>query len=187
MKPALIEGKRLVMIIRMRKSGHLSVITCARDDGSVTYQKTRHAGFFPRHDLMHYAVESSLGLKESFYGLIAGGWSLEAFTEPGVSRRLPLEAKQTELMVGEIDRLVMFHEPVLAGPFHSFMQQATGGKAMSTPLTQGQLDTIVNTFNSLHSAYLALEEGQEMTLVFPEASGGYTDGIENQSAQYAKR
>jgi hypothetical protein len=171
------------MIIHLRKSAHESVMTCTRDDGSVTYQKTRHAVFFPRHDLMHYAIESTLGLKNSFYGLVASGWSLDAFSEPGMSRRLPLEARHTEFIVGEMDRLMMFAEPIRSEAFNAFLTQAIGGDG-SGPLTlhQEQLDAIALLFNTLYSEYCGLEDGGHLELVFPETNCRYIDHGKMKSA-----
>src|SRR2546429_508258 len=65
------------------------VLTCTRDDGTCTYVKPRQGAFFVPHDLMHYAVETTLGLRSSFFGLIAQGRSLVSFDEPGSAHLLP--------------------------------------------------------------------------------------------------
>lgn len=90
------------MIIRFSKSGGVPVITCVRHDGSVTYSKSAHGAFFGPHDLMHYAVESTLRLRDSFFGLIAKGKSIEWFAQPGIAQKLPAEAVHTEMMVNQL-------------------------------------------------------------------------------------
>ena len=84
-----------------KQSGHV-VLTCTRADGSVTWQKSAHGGFFGAHDLLHYAVETTLGLRESFFGLIAAGRAIELFSAPGTATSLPAEALHTELMVNQL-------------------------------------------------------------------------------------
>jgi hypothetical protein len=49
--------------------------TCTRPDGTSTWQRHTgaRAGFFAVHDLTHYAVETELGVRHGFYGLVADG------------------------------------------------------------------------------------------------------------------
>jgi hypothetical protein len=77
-------------------------LTCIRDDGSRTWSQVHP--FFPEHDMTHLAVERALGLREAFFGLVARGWSLDRFAEPGMSARLPAEAMLAEHLVGLLDR-----------------------------------------------------------------------------------
>jgi hypothetical protein len=81
------------------------VLRCTRANGSVTWQKqtARHAAHFALHDLTHFAVESGLGFKRGFYGLIAEGWEIEDTTGKGARGRLPEEATDVERIVGLFD------------------------------------------------------------------------------------
>lgn len=65
-----------------KRSDGGGVLRCTRADGSVTWQKQtdRHAAFFALHDLTHFAVESLLGFRRGFYGLMAEGWEIEDTT-----------------------------------------------------------------------------------------------------------
>ena len=78
------------------------VLRCVRDDGSVTWQKQtdRHAAYFSLHDLTHFAVETALGFRRGFFGLIAEGWDIEDTTGKGARGPLPPEAGQAETIVG---------------------------------------------------------------------------------------
>ena len=82
-----------------------AVLTCVRDDGSTTWQRHRgrNAAFFPLHDLTHFAVESVLGVRRAFYGLIAEGWDIEDTTGKGSRGALPPEALAVERIVGLFD------------------------------------------------------------------------------------
>jgi hypothetical protein len=80
------------------------VLRCARQDGSVTWQKqARHAAHFALHDLTHYAVETGLGYRHGFFGLIAQGWEVEDTTGKGARGALPSEAIEVERIVGLFD------------------------------------------------------------------------------------
>ena len=62
-----------------------AVLRCTRADGSVTWQRQegRQAAFFPLHDLTHHAVETTLGYRRGFLGLVADGWELADTTGKG--------------------------------------------------------------------------------------------------------
>jgi len=81
------------------------VLRCVREDGSYTWQKqtSRHAPFFALHDLTHFAVESTLGFRRGFFGLIAQGWDIEDTTGQGSRGPLPDEAAEVEHIVGFLD------------------------------------------------------------------------------------
>src|ERR1051325_2002981 len=142
------------MIVRFSRPKGKPVLTCIRDDGSVVYTRPRQGEFFARHDLMHYAVESTLGLKQSFYGLIAAGWSIEALSETGVAARLPDEGKLTEFLVGPMAPGLAFGTPSTAEEFNATVSaavtQASGGKLTPPrPVSDKTLDQIRSLFAQL--------------------------------------
>ena len=81
------------------------VFRATRADGSATWQ--RHEGvratFFPHHDLTHYAVETVLGARDGFYGLLAAGWDVADTGGKGARGPLPAEAVLVEHLVGLLD------------------------------------------------------------------------------------
>jgi hypothetical protein len=85
-----------------KRSDGSGVLRCVRTDGSVTWQKQtdRHAAYFALHDLSHFAVETALGYRRGFFGLIAEGWDIEDTTGKGARGPLPPEAGEAELIVG---------------------------------------------------------------------------------------
>ena len=85
-----------------KKADGSGVLRCVRDDGSVTWQKQtdRHAAYFSLHDLTHFAVETTLGLRRGFFGLIAEGWDIDDTTGKGARGPLPPEAGEAEMIVG---------------------------------------------------------------------------------------
>jgi hypothetical protein len=88
-----------------KKADGSGVLRCVRTDGSVTWQKQtdRHAAFFSLHDLTHFAVETALGYRRGFFGLIAEGWDIEDTTGKGARGPLPPEAGEVECIVGLFD------------------------------------------------------------------------------------
>src|SRR5580692_7897135 len=80
------------------------VLRCTREDGSVTWQKQpKHGAHFALHDLTHFAVETALGYRHGFFGLIAEGWEVEDTTGKGARGALPAEAIEVERIVGLFD------------------------------------------------------------------------------------
>src|SRR6476661_3944448 len=82
-----------------------AVLRCVRTDRSITWQKQegRQAAFFPLHDLTHFAVETILGFRRGFFGLIAEGWEIDETSGKGLRGPLPSEAVLVEHLVGFLD------------------------------------------------------------------------------------
>ena len=94
------------LTIRIKKNRDgTAALSCTRADGSVTWQKQngQQARFFPRHDLTHYAVETVLGHRKGFYGLVADGWNLTDFGAPWPRGPMPADMDPSELIVGFLD------------------------------------------------------------------------------------
>jgi hypothetical protein len=94
-----------MLTLRLKKrTGGGSAFTLVRPDGTSTWQRQeRHAAFFAHHDLEHFAVESALGLRGAFYGLVAAGWDFDDFLPPYPRGPLPMEALWAETIVGMLD------------------------------------------------------------------------------------
>ena len=93
-------------VIRIKKGADgRSALSCTRADGTTTWQSLKggQAAFYPRHDLTHYAVETVLGHRKGFYGLVAAGWDLTDFGTPWPRGKLPPDANLSELIVGFFD------------------------------------------------------------------------------------
>src|SRR5437867_7459222 len=94
------------LTIRIKKNPDgTAALTCTRANGTVTWQRQKgaQARFFPRHDLTHYAVETVLGHRRGFYGLVAEGWDFSDFGTPWPRGPLPADADPSELIVGFLD------------------------------------------------------------------------------------
>jgi hypothetical protein len=94
------------MKIRIKKKTDGSAaLSCTRADGSVTWQRQEGqlGVVFPLHDLTHYCVESVIGFRRGFYGLLAEGWNISDFAKPGTRGPIPEEARLVEMIVGYLD------------------------------------------------------------------------------------
>jgi hypothetical protein len=93
----------LIQITKRPDGG--GVLRCLRPDGSVTWQRqaSHLAPHFALHDLTHFAVESTLGFRRAFFGLIADGWGVDDTTGKGSRGPLPEEAVEAEHLVGWLD------------------------------------------------------------------------------------
>lgn len=94
------------LIIRLKKkSDGSSALSCVRADGSTTWQRQEGqlGRFFPLHDLTHFAVESVLGWRRGFYGLLAEGWDITDFGKDERKGHVPPDAAIAEAIVGFFD------------------------------------------------------------------------------------
>jgi len=96
----------------------LAVLRCERADGTVTWQRhpEKNSRFFPPHDLTHYAVETVLGFRHAFYGLVSDGWDLSDFGHPWPRGRLTGKANVAEFLVGCLGQGLTADEINTEGP-----------------------------------------------------------------------
>lgn len=94
------------MQLRFKKTRDGCVLTCIRNDGSVDIQRSSQGAFFALHDLLHYAVETTLGFRQAFLGLLASGWSFHTFEDHDDPRyqSMPAEALVAEHLVAILSR-----------------------------------------------------------------------------------
>ena len=148
-----------------------TVLRCVRDDGSVTWQRNddQHAGFFPLHDLTHYAVETELGFSQGFFGLIADGWNIEETTGKTSRGTLPNEALEVEYIVAAFSAERAGGVSETAAEFNQWA--ATFASAKGTPpprqLSDKDLARVRARFDELGGKWRALAPSQTLELVFP--------------------
>jgi len=146
-------------------------LTCVRAGGTTTSQRTRgdSAQFFPFHDLTHLAVETVLGRRSGFYGLVCDGWQLSEFAKPGVSRRLPAEAVATEQLVALFDGERVVGGPWTAAEFNASLAEYlknSGRDCTPAPLTEAELARVRAEHARLAALWLALPAGETLELRF---------------------
>jgi hypothetical protein len=133
------------------------VLRCIREDGSVTWQKqtARQAAHFALHDLTHYAVETALGYKRGFFGLVADGWDLDDTTGKGARGALPTEAAEVERIVGLFDTERASGAIWSTEEFNGFAPRA---------LTAEQIHSVRARRSELFQRWFALASGEKLEL-----------------------
>jgi hypothetical protein len=171
----------LEITFRARGDGDV-VMECVRADGTRTWQRQKgpRAAFFPFHDLTHYAVETVLGAREGFYGLIAAGWDIDDTGGKGARGPLPPEAALVEHLVGLFDLERMGGaEPLTAESLVVALAPRTGPGALPPlpPLRDAQLQRVRDERDRLHDAWARTAPGETLSVAFtrPARSGLSSD------------
>ena len=134
------------------------VLRCTRQDGSITWQKqTKHAAHFALHDLTHYAVETSLGYRRGFFGLITEGWDVDDTTGKGSRGPLPAEAVEVEKIVGLFDSERASGMLWIREEFNEYAPR---------PLTDAEIQGVRALRGTLFQQWFATAPGQSMELTF---------------------
>jgi len=167
--------RSLPMVIRIKKGadGRTS-LSCTRADGTATWQRQEgaQASFFPRHDLTHYAVETVLGQRRGFYGLVAGGWDLSDFGTPWPRGELPKDANLSEIIVGFFDRERASGEMGTAEELNAELAAYCGENDIPAPdaLTEEYLWLVRQKRGDLFTRWEAVEPGGALELSFDPAA-----------------
>jgi hypothetical protein len=159
----------IVQITKRRDGG--GVLRCTRAGGSVTWQKqTRHALHFALHDLTHFAVESTLGFRGGFFGLIAEGWEIEDTTGKGARGPLPQEALEVEHIVGFFDTERGSGVLLTAEDFNHYAaaHASSFGRPAPRRLTDADIARVRTCRGELFSRWFALEPGGTLDLKFAD-------------------
>lgn len=157
------------MVIRFKKGKNQwkhkpDTLTCVRDDGSITWTHI-HRGFV-HHDFAHYVVETTLGFKNAFFGLVAKGHDIPDFNEPKAKRpfEIPKEAMDTEPIVA----LLQVDSPNIPDPQDAnsdglFQEHSA---TLSVDVTDEQLEVMRQKLQALLQQWGDLQPGESMTLQF---------------------
>jgi hypothetical protein len=164
----------LTIRIKKKTDGN-AALSCVRADGSTTWQRQEGAqgAFFPLHDLTHYSVETVLGFRRAFYGLVADGWDLSTFGEPGTKTRIPEEAGLAEVIVGFFDVERATGIVSSADDFNWKIQSYWEHNALppiSFRMTDDALARIRALRGELFAKWRALPPGETLQLAFPAPS-----------------
>src|ERR1700687_1914783 len=134
------------------------VLRCTRQDGSATWQKqTKQAAHFALHDLTHYAVETTLGYRHAFFGLIAEGWDVEDTTGKGARGPLPAEAIEVERIVG------LVHAERGSGVLWTPEEFSA---VAPRPLTGSEIESVRTLRATLFKRWFAIAPGEKLELEF---------------------
>jgi len=139
------------------------LLRCTRADSSVTWQtQAKHAAHFALHDLTHFAVETTLGYRRGFFGLISEGWSVEDTTGKGPRGPIPDETGEVEHIVGLFDSERASGALWTSDEFNS---------SSPRPLSADEIHGVRSLRSALFQQWRAVSPGESLSLTFePKAA-----------------
>ena len=168
--PSAEPASRALGIRFTRRTDGSVVFELRRPDGTTTWQKRAGpaAEFFVVHDLTHYAVESELGLRRAFYGLVAEGWDLADFGTPWPRGPMPSEALPAEFLVGCFDTARAAATPLTAADCNRSAATyfAAAGMASPAALTDEVLARVRDRVADLVWRWQSVPPGGSLELAF---------------------
>ena len=153
-----------------KRSDGVVTLQCVRKDGSVTWQRhDKHGVFFSFHDLSHFAVETVLGFRQGFYGLLADGWDITDTTGKGPRGLLTPEAILVEHIVNLLSQERSGGAPPLsADDFNSHIQQFVDNDQLDATrtLSEAQLLAVRQQIETLRRDWADIPAGASLELTF---------------------
>jgi hypothetical protein len=172
------DTQRIVIRIKKGKDGR-TALSCIRADGTTTWQRQEgaQATFFPKHDLTHYAVETALGHRQGFYGLVSAGWDFSDFGSPWPRGRLPLEASISEMIVGVLDMERVMGERATAEELNQKLAAYAAQASLPQPreLTEEDLEGIRAKRAEMFARWEAVRPGDALEIPFEVAQANLRD------------
>lgn len=160
-----------------KKTDGSAALSASRADGTTTWQRQEGqlGRFFPLHDLTHYAVETTLGFRRAFFGLLAEGWDISDFGKRSTRELMQGEAGLAEVVVGffDLERAtgVIETADALNDKIRTYYVDRRLA-APEPPITEEQVVRIRQRRAELFASWRALPAGQALELPFdrPAAS-----------------
>jgi hypothetical protein len=162
----------LNLTFRIKKRPDASaVLVLVREDGTWTAGPIGPAhSYGPVHDLAHYVVERTLGLREGFLGLVASGWEIRDFEATGAAERLPGEAIFAESAAGELSRQAMTWQWSSAEDYGwavaTYMKQSRP-EYSPREITSDTFEGMRTELLELRQRWNQLQPGETLELTFP--------------------
>jgi hypothetical protein len=118
---------------------------------------------------MHYAVETELGFRRGFFGLIAEGWEIAETTGKAARGPLPNETLEVEYIVSAFSAESAGGVAATAEEFNQLATTFANAKGMPPPrrLTDPELTKVRARFDELATKWRALPRGETLELEFP--------------------
>jgi hypothetical protein len=168
------------IVIRIKKgTDGRTALSCIRADGTTTWQRQEgaQATFFPKHDLTHYAVETALGIRQGFYGLVSAGWDFSDFGSPWPRGRLPVEASISEMIVGVFDLERRVGERTSADELNQALAAyaVENGLPQQAQLTEEDLARVRAKRAEMFAKWDAVKPGDALEIPFEVAQANLRD------------
>jgi hypothetical protein len=146
------------------------IMHCERADGTSTWQRgdSAAAHFFVVHDLTHFAVETTLGYRRAFFGLLASGWNITDFGKPWPRGPLPAEAIPAEVIVGMLDSERSSGTRMRADELNAEVARHYAAHGLGDPpvVTPEQLARIRQRMSELIAEWWTRNPGESLELIF---------------------
>jgi hypothetical protein len=172
------DAQRIVIRIKKGTDGR-TALSCIRADGTTTWQRQEgaQATFFPKHDLTHFAVETTLGHRQGFYGLVSAGWDFSDFGSPWPRGRLPAEASISEMIVGMLDLERRAGERLSVEDLNEKLAEYALENALprQRPLTEEDLNGIRAKRAEMFAKWEAVRPGEALEVPFDVAQANLRD------------
>ncbi|HYH78473.1 MAG TPA: hypothetical protein VEX86_01705 [Longimicrobium sp.] len=158
-------------VLKFAKTRHgAPVLSVTRRDGTVVWQK--QSAFFPVHDLTHYAIETTLGLRQAFWGMMADGWEFGDFGTPWPRGPMPnlADAMLAEVSTGWFDNFGSSFDDDAEGAAelnaHLATYSAQHGLAPPRTVTADEFGRIRRLRDELAARWYALGPRESLELPF---------------------
>ncbi|HXR97236.1 MAG TPA: hypothetical protein VN709_05280 [Terriglobales bacterium] len=112
------------------------------------------------HDMTHFAVETALGCRQGFFGLIAAGWEIDDTMGLGARGSLPAQALEVESIVGALDSERACGGKWSAADFNQFLPRR---------LSPAELERVRATRAALFERWHNLPTGESLRMDFAAA------------------
>jgi len=146
-----------------------------RADASAVSLPLYRYGAVPNHDLVHYAVEVTFGLRWGFFGLVIAGASFEVVQRAGARRPGQLVPTTDPLVAEHLDELLLAEQLVaglddLDDPDSEVARalSAAGHERCTDPALVAQARELLA---DRHAAWQAVPVGGRLRLPWPLAGG----------------
>jgi hypothetical protein len=156
----------LLVRFTKRPDGNV-ILRCTRPDDSVTWERyDKQAGFFVHHDLIHFAVETVLGLRQGFYGLLASGWNITDTTGKGDRGPIPAASVIAEHAVGLFTLERAGSSPKFTAEVFNEQMEQLIGRPLDSKFNDRQLETVRDRISDLHRQWAGVPAGSSLDLTF---------------------
>ena len=151
-----------IALTRINPDQH--ILTVKHTDGSVVEQTLETKSFFT-HDLVHFALEETAELTDSFWGQLAQQKDPNRDNPMGRENFKPeTEIEFTEVLTGPLMGLT--RNPESIEHVHILIQELFSSYGVETPsyLTMEFLNTFLKRFNQINGAWNATPFGETLEL-----------------------
>ncbi len=160
------------MLVRFTKQPPASAsdtLTCVRPDGTATTTPMPRQGILP-HDAFHFAIETTLGWHDAYFGAVARGAGLEELTKslhsPSGKWTKNTQAQQSEALIEclEANQWGGSGDP---SEFATRLLAACRRRGVAPPdITASELENVRRALREFGAAWRPLAPGQSLERTF---------------------